>query len=167
MTTIDKKGQGMHHYTQDALDRLDTRILEAEEKLKEALLSMGSGAEADNNTWHDNPAFEQAKTDVDQATGHLSKLRELRRNATVVERTDTKGVEVGSTVTFENSDGEQLIVAIGGHFVARSAHKDQEVMEISTSSPIGAALLYQHPGDEVKYTTPNGKQHSVTILEVK
>ncbi len=156
----------MHHYTQEALDRLDDRIVEAEKKLGEALLSMGSGAEADNNTWHDNPAFEQAKTDVDQATGQLAKLRELRRNAIVVERTNSANVEVGSTVTFVDADGDELTVAIGGHFVARTEHRSEDVMEISTSSPIGAALLHRQEGDEVQYVTPSGKQHSVTILEV-
>lgn len=157
----------MHHYTQDALNRLDGRIVEAEKRLDEALLSMGSGAEADNNTWHDNPAFEQAKTDVDQATGHLAKLRELRLTAVVVEPTDSATVEVGSTVTIKYSDGDQLTVAIGGHFVARGAEASDDVMEISTSSPIGSALLHRHQGDEVQYSAPNGKLYSATITEVR
>lgn len=38
----------MHHYTQDALDRLDKQIEVARRKLDAALLSMGSGADADN-----------------------------------------------------------------------------------------------------------------------
>ena len=157
----------MHHYTQDALNRLDERIANAEERLNEALLSMGSGAEADNNTWHDNPAFEQAKNDVDQASGNLARLRELRRAAVVVESTNSTTVEVGSTVTIVYSDGDQLTVTIGGRFEARGAEESGDTMEISTSSPIGSAILNRRLGDEVQYSAPNGKRYSATITEVR
>lgn len=155
------------NYTQKALSSLDEQIVTAEERLSEAMLGMGSGADADNNTWHDNPAFEQAKLDVDQARIQLNRLRELRKNAQVVELTDSGKVEVGSTVVIKFADDDEpMRVYIGGHYVVRKPSDESAAMEVSTSAPLGAALLHHTPGETVAYFSPNGTKMEVFILEL-
>ena len=155
------------HYTQKALNSLDGQIVIAEQRLSEALLSMGSGAEADSNTWHDNPAFEQAKLDVDQARKQLGNLRTLRKDAVVVEKTDSGIIEVGSTVLIRFGKDEPMKVHIGGHFVVRDATKsDEDATEVSTEAPLGAALLNHQVGDVVTYLSPNNSKMEVTIIEL-
>lgn len=155
------------HYTQRALRSLDDQIVKAEERLSEAMLGMGSGADADNNTWHDNPAFEQAKMDVDQARNELSRLRKLRKDAQVVEVTNSGVVEVGSTVVIKFADDDEpMRVSIGGHYVVRKPGEETEAMEVSTSSPLGAALLNRKPGEMATYLSPSGSRMEVSILEL-
>lgn len=156
----------MNQYTLKALTALDEQIVTAEERLNAAMLSMGSGASADNNTWHDNPAFEQAKMDVEQARVELNRLRDLRRDAEVVESTNSDEIEVGSMAVIQfTNDTRSMKILIGGHYVVRNA-LDKDVMEISTTSPLGAALLRRKAGETVSYLAPNGNRMEVSILEL-
>lgn len=154
------------HYTQEALDSLDDQIVIAERRLSDALLSMGSGADADNNTWHDNPAFEQAKLDVDQARKQLTDLKNLRENAVVVEKTNSGVIEVGSTALIQLGEAEPIRVHIGGHFVVRNAKGTDDVLVVSTSAPLGAALLNHKAGDIVTYFSPNNREMVATVIEL-
>jgi transcription elongation factor GreA len=155
------------HYTQKALDSLDEQIVNAEARLSEAMLSMGSGAGADNNTWHDNPAFDQAKADVDQARNLLNRLRSFRDGALLVETANSDVVDVGSTVVIKFTNGDEpKKVYIAGHHVFQKSSEDKGTIEVSTSAPLGAALLHHKVGDIVAYDAPNHKRIEVSILEL-
>jgi transcription elongation factor GreA len=63
-------------------------------------------------------------------------------------------VGLGSEVHVREDNGESLIYKLVMPEDADAGHG-----LISTSSPIGRALLNKEPGDEVTVTTPNGKRH--------
>lgn len=157
----------MAEYTKESLDRLDRRIADYEERLRDARLSMGGGAEDGNNTWHDNPAFEQAQEDVRQWTTELRALKKIRANAVVVESTgSTDAAYVGSTVTvqYDGDDDYERLHISGEHVVGRT---ESDVMEVSTVSPIGAAILGKKPGDHVTFSAPNGRKLGVKIITIE
>lgn len=157
----------MSEFTPAALAALDAQIVAAEEDLAAAQLSMGSSAEDGNNTWHDNPAFDQAKQDVDRAEAELRRLRGLRRDAVVVEATESGLVEVGSTVVIKfTNDDEPMTIFMAGPYATSSVQTEKDVMAMSTTAPLGAALLGHATNDVVSYVAPNGKTMEVTILEL-
>ena len=154
------------HYTSKTYARLEEQIEEAQAAYDAAMLSMGSDAADGNNTWHDNPAFEEAKNRVDQTRNEVARLKRLRDDAVVVETVHSGSVEVGSTVTIQIGDDTPFKVFVGGHYVPRGGSTD-EVTEVSTSSPIGAAILGHIPGDIIDYSTPSGGRKQVTVIDVE
>lgn len=154
------------HYTEDALRSLDRAIEDAEIRHREALLLMGE--DTGHETWHDNPAFDQAKQDVDAAASNLRKLKKLRSEAVVVEsETDPGTVGVGSTITIQfRHEATPEKVHLSGYFVAER-DSDDEVFSLATTSPLGAALLGHSVGDEVSYNSPSGKTLFVKIQGVE
>lgn len=153
-----------HHYTQEALAALDKQIEEADRRHKEALLTMGD--DSSHETWHDNPAFDQAKQDVDMTRTTLRRLRKLREEAVVTERKTSHIVEIGSTVRVQiDGDDEATVFHLAGRFVAGRSEGD-DVFMLGTSSPLGAALLGKEEGDRVAYLTPSKQTMTATILEL-
>jgi len=63
-------------------------------------------------------------------------------------------VGLGSEVHVREDNGHALVYRLVMPEDADATHG-----RISTSSPIGKALLNKEPGDEVTVTTPNGKRH--------
>ncbi len=62
-------------------------------------------------------------------------------------------VGLGSEVHVREDNGDSMVYRLVMPEEADAAHG-----RISTSSPIGRALLNKEPGDEVSVTTPNGKR---------
>ncbi len=63
-------------------------------------------------------------------------------------------VGLGSEVHVREDNGDAIVYRLVMPEEADAAHG-----RISTSSPIGKALLNKEPGDEVTVATPNGKRH--------
>jgi transcription elongation factor GreA len=157
----------MNQYTPQGLQALDAQITDAEADLAAAQLSLGASAEADNNTWHDNPAFEQAKADIDRAQQELRRLKNLRKNAEIVEPTNSGLVEVGTTVTVQfTGEDEPMVFLLAGAYATSDVKTEEGVMAISTSAPVGQALIGHGKGDVVTYLAPSGKEMELTIISV-
>ena len=154
----------MPEYTQEAYDDLQKNIKSVEENLKEARLRMGATAQAD--TWHDNAGFDQANEDVRNLMSQLSQLHAARSNAVVVESSKSGTIEVGSKVTVEFEDGDIETVIVDGRSMSSTAGVDEEVMRVSTASPMGAALIGHRQGDLVSYRVPNGSEIVLSVVEV-
>lgn len=154
----------MGQYTQAAYDDL----LELERKLKaeqaEALHSLGEAAEGDNNTWHDNGAFDEANRRIREINGRVAKIKRLVDEAEVVEKPSDGSIGIGSNVTYRFvGDDETEVMHLCGEYAVSG---ENEVQQVSTSSPFGAAVFGSRPGEVVTYTTPNGRKLEVEILEV-
>jgi transcription elongation factor GreA len=155
-----------NYYTEEALKSLDKAIEDAETKHKNALLLMGE--DTGHETWHDNPAFDQAKQDVDAAASNLRKLKQLRNEAVVAEGMTEPGTAgVGSTITIQfRHEAIPEKVHLLGYFVA-GRESDDEVFSLATTSPLGAALLGHSVGDEISYSSPSGKILFVKIQDIE
>lgn len=154
-------------YTPSALAALDEKITKLEADLAAAHKGLGESAESDSNTWHDNAAFDESQRLIRRLEGELAKHRKMRRNAVVVQPKSNGKVQVGSTVDLlDETHNEAMTVFIAGHQVFRRDSSDKSVMEISTSSPLGAAVMGRKAGDTVSYSTPSNKKISIKIVSV-
>ena len=76
----------------------------------------------------------------------------ILRNATIIEKTKSDTVSVGSTVTVQedNYDPER-------YFVVGAKEADPRNGKISNESPLGRALIDHKVGEVVEAETPGGK----------
>lgn len=157
------------YYTKQALAKLDEAIEEAESRFSAAMLSMGDDS-GSSETWHDNPIFDQAKHDVAMTSYALSRLRDIRAQAKEIEANEhVDTIRVGSTVKVEIIDSaDEVEVATyhiaGGYVAARELNDD--VFDLSTSSPLGSALIGKRQGDTIAYKLPNGRTQEAVILSI-
>ena len=67
----------------------------------------------------------------------------------------------GSTVHLRSESGDTIIYQL-----VMPEEADAEKGMISTSSPIGRAILNKEEGDEVKVTTPNGNNRAFELIKL-
>ena len=100
----------------------------------------------------ENADYHKAKEDQAFLEGRIQEIEYILRNATIIEKTSSDMVSVGSTVTVQedNYDPET-------YFVVGAKEADPRKGKISNESPIGRALIDHRVGDIVEAETPGGK----------
>ncbi len=147
-------------YTQEGYDALvsELEFMKSErEKNKKEISEARSFGDLSENSEYDEAKNNQAKIAI-----RIAELEELLKNAVVQaeENIDYSKVSVGSTVVV-NKDGKEVTYRVVGSYEA-----DPFSGLISDESPIGAALRGHGAGDTVTYALPNGKEKSLTIVNV-
>ena len=153
----------MRQYTQEAYDDLLASVSQCKESLAAAKMRMGKTAQED--TWHDNAAFDQAQEDVRSLTAQLRNLEHQLAGAKVVSRSASTVIGVGSVVRvmYDDYADDQETLTLDGRAISNAPG---DMTHVSTSSPIGAALLGRQVGDLVTYIVPSGQTCSLRVLEV-
>jgi transcription elongation factor GreA len=110
----------------------------------------------------ENSDYHEARREQSFAEGRIRAIEDLLRNVVLIE----DGVEggrsrLGSTVVVEGPFGEEETYTLVGSTEASPA-----TGRISTSSPIGAALLDRTAGDEVEAVVPSGRLR-YRVVEVR
>ncbi|HEX9617110.1 MAG TPA: transcription elongation factor GreA [Anaerolineales bacterium] len=106
--------------------------------------------------------YEAAKNEQAFVEGRIQELELLLANARVIQDTGTRDVvEVGATVTIQESDNEAEVYTVVGR-----AEANPREGRISNESPLGRALMDHRQGDEVKVEAPGGS-FTVQILKVE
>lgn len=155
----------MARYSQGGYDKLVALMETLEAQLAEARLSLGGAAEADSNTWHDNAAFDEANRAIRDLENRVLSVKNRLADAVVVPGASDGTVDVGSLVTYRFvGDDEQMTVEVAGAHAVRSV--DDEVAQVSTTSPLGAAIMGKVAGAVVAYRGPTGRTFKVKILMV-
>jgi transcription elongation factor GreA len=140
--------------TPEGLDALDAELerLETEERheMAERLRTARAwGDLSENSEYHD------AKNAQAHLETRIKRLRELRRNAVVVDpgaSGDTVGLGVAVTVRDLDSGRETT------HTIVSAAESDPASGRLSIDSPLGRALAGARPGDEVAFDAPRGRR---------
>ena len=101
-----------------------------------------------------NAEYEEARNELAFTEGRILTLDNLINNAVIIDenRGASDIVEVGSTVTVENQDGQSYQYTITG-----SAEADPSQGKISNVSPIGRALLGKRVSEITEVNIPSGK----------
>jgi len=99
----------------------------------------------------ENADYDVAKNDQGLMEARIRQLEHILHVAEVREVEHSDSVVIGSLVTVEDSDGDELVF-----FVAPAENKQPGVLLASPSSPLGAALLGAERGDKVSYEAPAG-----------
>lgn len=101
----------------------------------------------------DNAEYEDAKNEQAFVEGRILELENKLRNAVLIasEGNSSGVVQLGSTVTIKDSEGDESRYTIVGSAEAKPAQG-----RISNESPVGRSLLGRRVGDEVQVRTPGG-----------
>jgi len=103
----------------------------------------------------ENAEYHAAKEDQAHLETKIARLRELRRNAVVVEPgagRGTAGLGVAITVSDLDSGRETT------HTLVSAAESDPASGRVSIDSPLGRALAGARAGDEVAFDAPRGQR---------
>ncbi len=99
----------------------------------------------------ENSEYDTAKNDQGLMEARIRKLNHLIEHAKIIDADDSAGVTIGTVATVVDDTGEEL-----EFFVAPAENKLPGMLLASPDSPLGAALMGAHPGDEVSYDAPGG-----------
>ena len=98
----------------------------------------------------ENSEYDEAKNDQAQLEARIARLDEQLKNVTIVEHITTEYVVVGTKVTLLDEElGETAVYKI-----AASAGDDDT---ITTTSPVGMAILGKRVGEEAIVNAPVGE----------
>jgi transcription elongation factor GreA len=109
----------------------------------------------------ENADYHKAKEDQAFLEGRIMEIELILRSATIIEKTQSDEVSVGSHVTIqeEGLDPETF-------FVVGAKEADPRNGRISNESPFGIALMGHKAGDMVEAETPGGRI-KLKILKVE
>ena len=111
----------------------------------------------------ENAEYHDAKNAQAHLETRIQRLRELRRNAVVVEPGASGGaVGLGVRVTVRDlGSGRET-----AHTIVSTAESDPAAGKLGIDSPLGRALNGAKPGDEVVFEAPRGERRlQVVALE--
>lgn len=146
--------QGLKQFQEEMENLKGVRRIEVAERIRRA---------SENGGNVDNAEYDEAKSQQAFVEGRIRELESILANA-VVAAHDKKGgiVDIGSSVTVENSNGRKQSYKLVG-----SAEASPLEGKISNESPVGQALLGHKVGDEVEVETPAKKLVKFTITRIR
>jgi transcription elongation factor GreA len=110
----------------------------------------------------ENAEYDTAKNDQGLMEARIRKVKHVLENAEVREASSDGTVAVGTIATVIDDDGDEM-----EFFVAPAENKVPGIILASPESPLGAALLGKHPGEEATYQAPGGTfTYKVTAVRV-
>jgi transcription elongation factor GreA len=136
--------------------RLTTELAELEGPRRTEAVAAIAAARAHGDL-SENFEYHAAKNEQGLLERRITILRARLDNAEIVERAGSDAVEVGSHVTIEDDDGDRLEIEIsnvGGEGA------------VSSSSPLGAALLGKRVGEDAEVPAPRGSWKA-TVVEIR
>ncbi|MDR0592349.1 MAG: transcription elongation factor GreA [Bifidobacteriaceae bacterium] len=148
--------------TQEAYDRLTQELAHLQGEGMAEVVKRIEAARAEGDL-KENGGYHAAREEQGKMAGRIASLKALLENARVGEApADSSSVQPGTVVTAQVG-GQERAFLLGSREVAA----DSSLTVYSEKSPIGAALIGARVGDTRSYSTPTGKQVSVTVTAVK
>lgn len=111
----------------------------------------------------ENAEYDAAKEAQSQNESRINEIRHILATAKVVDSAGDAGltVSIGTTVELEDPKGRRTSFTIVG-----TTETDSINNKISNESPAGAALIGRTVGDEISFSTPNGKVKKYKVVEI-
>jgi len=148
------------HLSQQAYDRLQEELAERSgPRAKE--ISAWIERAREHGDIRENADYDAAKNEQGHNEARIRQLEQLLQNAVVVEGPTGEVVEPGTVVEIRMEGDDDTIKYLVGSIEERS----EEFEVLSTSSPLGQALLGHGPGDTVSYEGPR-RTFAVKIVGV-
>lgn len=144
---------------QDFLKKLKDEVKSLEDELHVKLPKELKTAR-EHGDLSENAEYHAAREELGFLEGRVRDLEDRLRRAVVITGPSHGAADMGSTVVVE-IDGDRHTFALVG-----SAEANPAAGRISTSSPVGRALVGKREGEEVGVRTPAGEVH-YRIIEVR
>jgi len=145
--------------TRDAYARLEAELNELTQVRRPVVVARIKAAR-ELGDLKENAEYQSAREEQSFLEGRVRLLEERKRHAVLIEEGRTGRVGLGSVVVLEH-EGEMLTYAIVG-----TTDADAAAGRISSSSPVGAALIGAVAGSEVTVRTPRGTA-GYRVVEVR
>jgi transcription elongation factor GreA len=148
--------------TQEGLAALEAELHHLENDARREMAERLRTARA----WGDlkeNSEYHDAKNAQAHLETKILRLRELRRNAVVVEPGAADGrVGLGTAVTVRDLESGRQTV----HTLASASESDPAGGRLSIDSPLGRALAGARVGDQIAFDAPRGRRR-LEIVELR
>lgn len=145
--------KGLEELKKELDYRLNVRRKEINETIRSAV---------EQGDLSENDEYTLALEDSHVNNARIDELRETIKNAKVVNGCpNVKKVCIGHKVTLKNENEKEMVVFVVGDTEANPLEK-----KISSTSPMGSALMNKKSGEEVEIETPAGKT-KYTILKIE
>jgi len=136
--------------TQSGLEKLKEELRKLETVDKPAMLERLHRARSMGDL-SENSAYTSAREEQGNVEGRILEVKHILKNAVVVGNVGNTIIQLGSKLHV-HINGQQEEIEIVGEFESDPMNK-----KISSTSPIGKALMGRKPGDEIEITIPSGK----------
>ncbi len=144
--------EGLARLKKELFDLKNTKRKEIAQRLKKAI-SFGDLSE--------NAAYSEAKDDQAFLEGRILELRNIIASAHLINEEKSEKVRIGSKVTIRLLDEEKEFE----FWVVDESEAEPSKRKISFNSPLGAALLGQKEGKEIKVDI-NGEKIKYRIVKI-
>ncbi len=145
--------------TQKAYDKLKEELTWREGQYRDEITERIASARAEGDL-SENGGYQAAREEQGKNEGRINELTVKLRNAQILRPPAAGTVGNGSVVTLEIA-GREMVYVLGAREIAVATDYDV----VSPESPIGAAIMGAHTGDEVSYKAPNGREITVAIKD--
>ena len=149
------------HLSQQAYDRLQEELSERSGPRRKEI-SLWIERAREHGDIKENADYDAAKNEQGHNEARVRQLEEILRSAIVVEGPSGDVVAPGTVVEVKMDGDDDTISYLVGSIEERS----DEFEVLSTSSPLGQALLDHGPGDTVSYEGPR-RTFAVEIVSVR
>jgi transcription elongation factor GreA len=144
--------------TQQGFDEKQQEHADLQKKRVEAVKELSVARDMGDRS--ENAAYKSARWKLSGIDRQLRYLKNLLRNATIVQPTTEGVVSIGSEVTVSVNGKSMTYTIVGGH------ESDLSKGRLSHVSPIGRALLGKREGDAVSISVPVGRVE-YTVVRIK
>jgi transcription elongation factor GreA len=149
--------------TQAAYDRLASELADREGPIRTEITTRIAEARAEGDL-KENGGYHAAREEQGHNEGRIAHLKELLEHARIGQPEVPDGeAHVGRVVTIEFAPGDNETYLIGN--AAEAGLSQYELL--SPAAPLGEALIGHRVGDDVSYKLPNGKEITVTLIDVQ
>lgn len=133
--------------------KIQADIADLQERLRKVRADKAEAVSETANAWHDNASYEIAQTEEHLLLQRIADLEGLLKRSTLVDPELASGdqVRLGSRVEIAFDEDDTMIVTIRG-----VGETNLNAGIISSSSPLGSAILGAREGDERRFS-PGGK----------
>jgi len=149
------------HLSQQAYDRLQEELAERSGPRRKEI-SLWIERAREHGDIKENADYDAAKNEQGHNEARVRQLEEILRTAEVVAGQSGDVVAPGTIVEVKMEGDDDTISYLVGSIEERS----DEFEVLSTSSPLGQALLDHRPGETVSYTGPR-RTFAVEIVSVR
>jgi len=148
-----------HFLTKEKLESLKDELQEYK-SVKRIEIAARLKAAKELGDLSENAEYHEAREEQQFIEGHIAKLEDILRNATVITmKHGGKNIRIGSTFSCTSGEKQFTFTLVGADEASPSDGK------ISNESPLGSAFLDKTVGDKIVVKTPSGKsEYKVTSI---
>jgi len=154
--------------TQEAYDKLRAELDHLSNEGRSEVTARIAAAREEGDL-KENGGYHAAREEQGQQEARIRQLSDMLRRAKVGDApANPDEVQPGVTVTiaYDGDADDTETFLLGSREVLGLDDAVSELSVYSPQSPLGTAIIGKSKGDTATYTTPNGKQMSVRIIDV-